>query len=61
MVLGFCGRQHLYRLLGASADKSEIATVENINRSIAHALGGHIGSVDAVRILRCTQNPQLQI
>jgi len=37
--------------LGEPADKSEIATVENINRSIANALGGHIGSVDAARIL----------
>ena len=52
MVIGFRGRQHLYCLLRESADKSEIATVQNINRSIVHAPGGHIGIVDAARILR---------
>ena len=45
------GGQHLYWLLKEPAKRGDIATVENINRRIAHALGGDMGNVDAARIL----------
>ena len=47
---------HLYWKLNEPAEKSDIATVEDVNRRIAHALGGDLNSTDAARILRVPEH-----
>jgi len=46
------GGAHLYWLLNEPAEKSDIETVEDVNRRIAHALGGDQSATEAARVLR---------
>jgi len=43
---------HLYLLLNEPAEKSDIEAVEDVNRRIAHALGGDQNATEAARVLR---------
>jgi len=46
------GGAHLYWLLNEPAEKSDIEAVEDVNRRIAHALGGDQSATEAARVLR---------
>ncbi len=46
------GGVHLYWTLREPAEKSEIGMIENVNKRIAHAMGGDPNAVDAARVLR---------